>query len=155
MLPPSSDFTLKMEAAWASETLISYHKSTRRHSPEDVELYSALNSLIWFLLFFSSLSYRMRDETEKIRGFNNMSPTPMFVNSASNANFRISSYYWNKCFHLITTCCNSIIISFCKHAGLRCYDSLYRLGSPSSQQITHLDSLSRVLKWPLWGEPRW
>jgi hypothetical protein len=27
-----------MEAAWISETLVSYHKTTRRHSPEDLDL---------------------------------------------------------------------------------------------------------------------
>jgi hypothetical protein len=31
-------FTLKMEAAWTSETVVSYHSTTLRHSPEDLEL---------------------------------------------------------------------------------------------------------------------
>jgi len=31
-------FPLKIQAAWTSETLVSYHKTAWRHNPEDLDL---------------------------------------------------------------------------------------------------------------------
>jgi hypothetical protein len=35
---PTFYFTLTMEAAWASETLLSYHNTALGHNPEDIEM---------------------------------------------------------------------------------------------------------------------
>jgi hypothetical protein len=42
-------FTLKMEAAWSSETFVSYHITTWHHNPEDYNLYLTNSNTVFFV----------------------------------------------------------------------------------------------------------
>jgi len=45
-------FTPKLEAAWSSETQVSYHKTTQHYNPEDLDLNNTDNKKNTTLFFY-------------------------------------------------------------------------------------------------------